>query len=440
MSPRARAHGVRALPALFLVLFVAGCATPGSVVAPVPEGPEAPTFTAPAILDPTRSGGEPVLFISPTGTMFYAAHPGYTHVKAPPGPEVLTPSSGQSYLWRSDDGGDTWTLVTGATENAPRNAALGFSDPDLASNEDGSRLVWTDLQVLAGISTAASTDDGRSWPDAQPAAAAPGDSGVDRPWLAYAKGTFYLLYNGDGAGHWRLRASADGVTWRHHSTPGDGSYPGAMIADPTSGALYVGNGDKVWWSEDGGLTFEPSPIPSERALTGIVAQRPSVDAAGNVYFAWSEQDSIWFAASRDHARTWSAPVKVSANGTHIWPWPVAGAEGKLAIVWLGTDDAVEDVGTTPAEWRVHVALVDGAASDAPAIWSAPVENAVATRGAICLNGTFCEVEGKDRRLGDFITAAIDSAGKLHVAYGTTETEHSISSPAYFRQESGFALR
>lgn len=423
---------------MFLAVVVAGCAAPASD-APADEPLEAATWSAPAILDPTRSGGEPILLLTPQGTLLYAAHPGYTHVKPPPGPEVLAPTSGQSYLWRSEDDGATWVLVTGAAENAPRNAATGFSDPDLASNADGSLLVWTDLQVLAGISTAASRDDGVTWPDAQPAAASPGDRGVDRPWLAFANGTFYLLYNGDGDGHWRLRASEDGVEWRDHATPGDGSFPGALIADPGSGALYVGNGDKVWWSEDG-ARFQASPLPTERALTGIVAQRPAVDDGGNVYFAWSELDSVWYASSRDHARTWSAPVRLWSNGTHVWPWPVAGAEGKLAVAWLGTAEVGEDPAAMEAVWTVHVAFVDDAASGEPRVRAGEIPNAVAQRGGICLGGTFCEVEGKDRRLGDFITATVGRTGDLHVAYGTTETGHSVSSPAYVRQMGGLRLR
>lgn len=423
-----------------MALFLAGCASRVVPFEPEPGSIELPTFSDPAILDPTRSGGEPVLFASPTGTLFYAAHPGYTHVKAPPGPEVLTPSSGTSYLWRSEDDGASWTLVVGDAENLPRALAPGVSDPDLASNEDGSLLAWTDLEALAGVSTAASRDDGKTWPDAQPVAANANDGSVDRPWLSYLDGTFYLLYNGDGNGHWRLRASGDGVGWSDHSTPGDGSYPGALLADPRGKVLYVGNGDKVWWSEDAGKTFEASELPTERALTGIVAQRPAVDDAGTVYFAWSELDSIWYASSKDHARTWSEPVRLAANGTHIWPWPVAGAAGRLAVVWLGTNDTGDDPSAMDSTWTVHVAYVDAADGAAPIVWTGEIPNAIAMQGGICLGGTFCEVEGKDRRLGDFITAAIGRDGMLHVGYGTTETGHSISSPGYVRQIGGFRLR
>lgn len=63
---------------------------------PVDPGPPlAPaTFIAPAIIDPVRSGGEPVIFFTPQDTRFVAAHLGYTHVTPLPGPEVLAPASG----------------------------------------------------------------------------------------------------------------------------------------------------------------------------------------------------------------------------------------------------------------------------------------------------------------------------------------------------------
>src|SRR5439155_15311161 len=113
------------------------------------------------------------------------------------------------------------------------------------------------------------------------------DGSVDRPWLAYANGQFDLLYNGDNNGHWRLLSSKDGVSWSPLSTPGDGSYPGAMVAGPR-GEIYVGNGDKVWASTDGGKTFIASKVPGDKPMTGIAAQRPAVDAKGTLYFAWSD--------------------------------------------------------------------------------------------------------------------------------------------------------
>jgi hypothetical protein len=428
---------VRNVAAALLVLLLAGCLAPAARTLPHAGTLPAPTFSRVEIVDPVRSGGEPVLFQSPQGTLFIAAHPGYTHVKPPPGPEVLQESNGQSYLYRSVDDGAAWTVVTGAN-GAPRNDAPGDSDPDIAVTPDGSRLVLAQLDG-AGVSTEASTDDGKTWPSANPLAAMPQDGNPDRPWLANVNGTFLLLYNGDGNGHWRLQSSPDGVSWAPLSTPGDGSYPGAMAVGP-DGSVYVGDGDKVWSSTDGGKTFASSKIPGDKPMTGIMAQRPAVDAAGTVYFAWSELHKIRFAASHDDGKTWGPAVTLDANGTAIWPWPAAGAPGDLAVAWLGTNETNDDPSAVRGEWDVHLALVTGADTDHPSVWTGVIPNAVAMRGGICVDGTICEAEGKDRRLGDFITVIVDRDGYAQVAYGTTVTGHSISSPAYVRETDGPKLR
>lgn len=427
---------MRAASLLILLALLAGCAAPA--VKPLPGGALAtPTFSRIAIIDPVRSGGEPVLFQTPQGTLLIAAHPGFTHIKAPPGPEVVQPANGQSYLYRSTDDGATWSVITGPN-GQPRNNAPGDSDPDLASTPDGALIVNAQLDGV-GISSEVSKDDGKTWPGANALVADPKDGSVDRPWLTYANDQFYLLYNGDGNGHWRMMTSKDGVAWASFSTPGDGSYPGAMVAGP-DGSLYVGNGDKVWWSVDQGKTFTPSKVPAMNPMKGITAQRPAVDLAGTVYFAWSEFHKIRYAYSKDHGATWSAPIDLGSGGTAIWPWPAAGAPGKLAVAWVGTTETNDDPSAVKGEWNVHLALLSDADTPRPTLWADVIPNAVVTTGGICIDGTLCEAEAKDRRLGDFITVIIDKDGFAQVAYGTTTTGHSISSPAYVRETSGPELR
>ncbi|MHB8585659.1 MAG: sialidase family protein [Thermoplasmatota archaeon] len=435
--------------ALLVGSLLAGCLGAANLapVAPASTISGPVTFGAPVLVDPVRSGGEPVIFSLASGALLIAAHPGFTHTKAPPGPEEVTPASGQSYIYRSTDGGATWSAITGILPNAPRNDALGQSDPDLAASADGKTLVLADLGLgKPGITTEVSHDGGATWPEGQPMADDLSDGQVDRPWLAQANGTFYLLYNGDGNGHWRLRSSTDGLTWTDRSTPGDGSYPGAMVVSPKDGSIYVGDGNQTWASTDAGKTFRASRIPDPGAMTGIIAQRPAVDDAGTVYFAWSENHtSIWYAASHDDGATWGPPFLLSggvpqAKGSHLWPWPVAGAAGRLAVVWLATNGTAPDPATINDDWFVDVAFVTGADTLHPAITAETIPHALATHGGICIDGTLCETEGKDRRLGDFITDAIDPQGHLVVAYGTTTTGHSISSPMFVRETGGPLLR
>src|SRR5688572_13788542 len=94
---------------LVLGSALAGCTAPaGLEPTAVPDGlalPDLPTFLPPVLVDGTRAGGEPVVAVLPSGTVLLSAHPGYTHYHpsdpAHPGLELVTPTSAQSYLWRS---------------------------------------------------------------------------------------------------------------------------------------------------------------------------------------------------------------------------------------------------------------------------------------------------------------------------------------------------
>ena len=66
-------------------------------------------------------------------------------------------------------------------------------------------------------------------------------------------------------------------------------------------------------------------------------------------------------------------------------------------------------------------------------------------GSICQAGTDCVANGKDRRLGDFFTNAIDRRGCLVIATGDTEltdpfgNQLPTSRPLFMRQVSGQRL-
>ena len=84
--------------------------------------------------------------------------------------------------------------------------------------------------------------------------------------------------------------------------------------------------------------------------------------------------------------------------------------------------------------------MDGADADRPRVRTGAIPGATVTTGGIFVDGTICEAEQTDRRLGDFITCIVDKDGRVQVAFGTTTTGHGISSPAYVRQVDGPRLR
>src|SRR5438552_18578753 len=95
-----------ALAVALALALVAGCiSAPGAKVQPQSVLGSAPTVGALTfankLIDNARAGGEPVIQITQKGTILVAAHPGWTHTRYPPSPNLVTPATGQSYLWRS---------------------------------------------------------------------------------------------------------------------------------------------------------------------------------------------------------------------------------------------------------------------------------------------------------------------------------------------------
>ncbi|HWH07795.1 MAG TPA: hypothetical protein VNX21_01260, partial [Candidatus Thermoplasmatota archaeon] len=124
------------LAALVLLALLGGCVSSGldPAAAPLRGDLVAATlsFAPVKLIDDVRAGGEPVIQITQKGTLLVAAHPGWTHTRYPPSANLVTPASGQSYLWRSADNGETWQPIglPGANGIGPRGVGQGVSDPD----------------------------------------------------------------------------------------------------------------------------------------------------------------------------------------------------------------------------------------------------------------------------------------------------------------------
>ena len=92
-----------ALAFVFAVaLVVAGCVAPGSTVKPasaLPTGAVGDLAFAAKLIDPVRAGGEPVIQVTQKGTLLVSAHPGWTHTRYPPSPNLVTPASGPVRSW-----------------------------------------------------------------------------------------------------------------------------------------------------------------------------------------------------------------------------------------------------------------------------------------------------------------------------------------------------
>jgi hypothetical protein len=497
---------VRLLVAMLFVAMLAGCAgNSGSdsvVIDSTPRLPalegfkglavaDLPTFSEALLVDPVRAGGEPVIAILPSGTILISAHPGWTHYhpSSPtrPGLEILTPASGQSYLWRSTDGGATFQHVgLPMTDVGPRGTAPGVSDPEFTVMADGTAC-YTDLEALAAASVACSTDDGQTWLLGNPLASG---KPVDRQWLASHGDELYFTANYMATPD-IVRASKDrGLTWEDR-----GRRPCAqdLVADPATGFLVVGCGAGIGVSEDGGRTWsEARNVPNVQSGGARVMAEPGIDSSGNVWVVWAEGElGLHVAGTPDFGMSWpwrfaiaphfelaslrlcgldcpdtaagganadaSDPTDGSGDqaegnaskgidGTYVWPWLSAGSTGRMAVSWIGTFGAVRSVEHT-GPWYVFSAYILDATTDQPTVVINRLTPQPIHHGPICQSGTICQVSSMqgadrgDRRLGDFFETTIDAEGYLHAAWSNTarQPDDVISHPEYVRQIGGIRL-
>lgn len=445
-----------------LALF-AGCASDSKPAETSDEGPgpsaipmapfipntPGPNWSAIQIIDDTRAGGEPVIAITPEGTILVSAHPGYTHyhpsVPEPTGPELVIPSQTQSYMWRSTDGGETFRhislLPVDAPNSGPRGAGQGVSDPDFTIDANG-KIYFTDLEALAAASVSWSDDDGETWLMGNNLASG---RPVDRQWLAAYGTTVYFRANAFGMGD--VRKSEDGgMTWQD---VGDSGCGGDMVANPNDGRLYVGCGNGISVSSDGGVTWDGSNVDVNVGGHGMT--EPAIDAKGNVYMAADpDYTDVVLLATPDDGATWTnLSLKQFfpelANGTLLWPWVSAGSEGRVSVTFFASESP-EAYANTAGVWYVYNVILINANKPGPEVYPTRATLDPFHVGAICQGGTGCQAttaidKGSDRRLGDFFETTIDAAGMVHIVFSDTHANptHTISHVGYVRQTGGPSL-
>jgi hypothetical protein len=170
--------------------------------------------------------------------------------------------------------------------------------------------------------------------------------------------------------------------------------------------------------------------PKGKHLVGQLFPALAVDTAGNLYATWSEYPgsasyagpgTIFLAVSRDGARTWSAPVRVSPPGQQntVMPWIVAGSRGRIGIAWYGSPTGREPGGqwgpdyVEHALWNVYYATSLDALSRKPSFALTRVSDHPVKYGSISTGGLG---GSQDRSLGDFFQVQTDALGRAVIAY------------------------
>lgn len=296
---------------------------------------------------------------------------------------------------KSIDHGRTWQVA-----DDPVSRPKPDIDPFLWVDKDTDRVYNSRLHI-AGTWLSWTDDGGDTW-RANPAAGL-GTPGHDHQKLTTGPppegvatdgypNVLYYVYNGafrgfvgpdDLDGTWVAASYDGGRTFpeeaRAHPPDCRGGIAAPAAVGP-DGTAYVAkhtcDGVAISVSEDGGASWEVrGHLTSQGAPSWALDPMMDVDPTGRAYVVWQgERGLVHLSWSGDRGRTWSDPVRVTppAVGGTAFPDVVAGADGRLAVAFLGTTaDATEwedhDPSYAPDDvvWHAYLTFLPDATAAEP---------------------------------------------------------------------------
>ncbi|MGI8610551.1 MAG: hypothetical protein ACR2MY_15225 [Candidatus Dormibacteria bacterium] len=413
------------------------------------------------VADPFRLGTEPNLAIGPDGKVYESPIFGF--------------STTQSFLQRSDDGGQTFhilgapgtgKLVARPTAGNPTFVCTGGGDSDISTSPNND-LYFIDLGGEPSVPAYVSNDQGLNFTaDCHANDQQGANVFTDRQWLATdtVHGREWYIYR-DGLVSAGAPAPVDTFSSNAYgeyikyaplsSSPGSAGDPqlaftslcknagvdsacvtavqtaGNAITDnfgPKKGLTYVAEKTAAGV---GVIVINPdAATPATRVTERVAAPGANnilfatvaVDRGGNVYLAWVDAATyqVRWARSSDQGKTWSKPISVNGAPAvvNVMPWIVAGDAGRVDIVFYGSPSAAAPT-TNYGPWNIYmVQTLNG--TDALPQWSqAQLTDRPNHVDPICLSGLGCTTAmgpAGDRELGDFFRVALDSAGRAVVSF------------------------
>jgi hypothetical protein len=150
--------------------------------------------------------------------------------------------------------------------------------------------------------------------------------------------------------------------------------------------------------------------------TKTVSEDPK---AWQIYYSYAKASSGW--------KDFSKPRKISTPPSNqaVMPWAVAGAKGRLAVVWYGTNDKTHAPSTENAHqpWHVYMANITKADTNSPHVTQTRVTRHPMHYGTVCLEGTGCIAVQGNRNLADFFQVSVDPRnGALVIVYDDTSND------------------
>jgi hypothetical protein len=331
------------------------------------------------------------------------------------------------------DGGASWTFPGVLENNVFR------SDPVTNSDEIGN-FFWLSLQIDLCDDLWRSVNGGQNW---TLLSGEEGAGGGDKQWLAIDKtggpghGFQYQSddgFNCRGSGVQFQRSTDGGVTWQSAISIPHGPAYGTLEVD-TNGNLFIGGeGSSSFWcvrssnAQIGSQTprFDQSTSVNMGGFLGSGGINPAgltgqcflaIDKSGgatnnNIYLLASVVPSgrsttdVMFVRSTDGGLTFSAPVKVNDDPVNPTKWHWFGTfsvapNGRLDAVWYDTRNAANNTDSQ---------LFYSWSNDAGVTWAPNV----------AVSNSFDPSEGypNQDKIGDYITMVSDNTG-ADVAYSAT---------------------
>lgn len=176
----------------------------------------------------------------------------------------------------------------------------------------------------------------------------------DRPWIeALPDGTLHVIWN-DGAGVSYAVSNDNGRTWQERPrihTKGGSSHlavgPRGEVAvriTPVSASRnrMDEDTDLIAISSDGGSSWQLREAPGTREWTFPFNRNVGVprwvepiawDAAGALYYLWSEGSTLRLGRSVDQGTTWSISQVAEDQDVMYYPYLSANQSGELAATW-----------------------------------------------------------------------------------------------------------
>ncbi|HUR70217.1 MAG TPA: sialidase family protein [Candidatus Thermoplasmatota archaeon] len=336
---------------------------------------------------------------------------------------------GDGAIARSTDHGATWEdLSMKDVIRAPKTSL----DPWVWVDPVSDRVYNAPLYVACTWASW-SDDGGDSW-DFNPIAGCGIPAHDHQKLTSFGGEVVYYSYNSfRGEGTWVTASKDGGRTFPPGMSvhPDDKCHSGIaspVIAAP-DGTAYSGHptcdGVSVAVTKDSGSSWSKPVVITDVGAAQALAHMVDVatDEADHAYVTWTGADgAAYIVSTTDAGETWSAPKRVSPPtlGSTVYNVITAGADGKVVVGFLGTEDDATKWDTIDAQnaadttvWNVYLSYVDMATSDDPVVTTIQVNPAddPVQIGCIWQSGG----SNPCRNLGDFIDL-VQRDGRPYLVY------------------------